>query len=121
MPDAATTADPQDPAPTLTWLLPGQQGTPAICLQRIRWICEHVPDLYCAAITVAATHQGVPRDQLAAALRQFRPELQVHSPRDVTGMVNGLWHGAKDGFEAVLRTRKTSDRRSSALPFVRPD
>lgn len=121
MPDDAARAIPQDLAETLTWLLPAQHGTPAVCLQRIRWICEHTPDLYSAAITVAATHQGVPRDQLAAALRQFRPELQVHSARDVAGMINGLWHGGKDGFEAVLRTRKNAERRTTALPFVRPD
>jgi hypothetical protein len=90
-------------------------------LQRIRWLCENVPDLYSAVLTVTATHQGVPRAQLAAALRQFRPELQVHSPHDVAGMIKGLWHGGKDGFEAVLRTRKTAERRAAALPFVRPD
>lgn len=112
---------PDASADALTWLRPGRHGTPADCLQRIRWICEQVPDLYSAAITVAATHQGVPRDQLAAALRQFRPELQVHSLPDVAGMINGLWNGGKDGFEAVLRTRKTSDRRVGALPFVKPD
>lgn len=109
------------PAEALGWLHPGQHGTPAACLQRIRWICEQMPDLYSAALTVVATHQGVPRDQLAAALRQFRPELQVHSAHDVAGMLNGLLNGGKDGFEAVLRTRKTSDRRATSLPFVKPD
>ena len=117
MPGAAA----NEPGDALAWLHPSQHGTPAACLQRIRWICEQMPDLYSAAITVAATHQGVPRDQLAAALRQFRPELQMHSPRDVAGMINGLWNGGKDGFEAVLRTRKNAERRNTALPFVKPD
>jgi len=114
-------ADSQDPADALSWLRPDQHGLPAECLQRIRWICAEMPDLYSAAITVAATHQGVPRDQLAAALRQFRPELQVHSPRDVAGMINGLWNGGREGFEAVLRTRKNAERRTTGLPFVKPD
>lgn len=114
---------PESPAPeqALAWLLPGQHGTAAASLQRIRWICEQVADLHGAVLAVAATHQGVPRDQLAAALRQFRPELQMHSAHDVKGMLNGLLNGGRDGFEAVLRTRKTSDRRTGSLPFVRPD
>ena len=68
MPGAAA----NEPGDALAWLHPSQHGTPAACLQRIRWICEQMPDLYSAAVTVVATHQGVPRDQLAAALRQFR-------------------------------------------------
>ena len=36
-------------------------------------------------------------------------------------MINGLWNGGKDGFEAVLRTRKNAERRNTALPFVKPD
>jgi hypothetical protein len=112
---------PAVPDQDLAWLRPDQHGTPAACLQRIRWICEQMPDLYTAVFTVVATHQGVPREQLASALRQFRPELAANTAQDVVGMINGLWNGGKDGFEAVQRSRKSAGRRAVAMPFVKTD
>lgn len=113
--------DERSPDVAPVWLRPDQHGTPTACLQRIRWICEQMPDLYSAVFTVTATHQGVPREQLAAALRQFRTELQVNTAQDVLGMINGLWNGGKDGFEAVQRSRKVAGRRAAAMPFVKND
>jgi hypothetical protein len=122
---AQTAADPADAASEdglPTWLLPSGQGDPAACLQRIRWICQNVADLHSAVFTVVATHPGVPRDRLAEALRLHRPDLRAHNAADVHSLINGLWNGSRDGFDAVLRTRKNSERKSGgALPFIRPD
>jgi hypothetical protein len=84
-------------------------------------MCEQFPDLHDAMLSVVATHQGIARPRLAAALQQFRPELRAMPPQDVLSLVNGLLNGGRDAFDAVLRTRKSSERRASALPFVRPD
>ena len=124
MSDTTATADPAetvDLAESLAWLLPAHHGAPTVCLRRIRWLCEHVVDLHDAMLLVAATHQGIGRDRLAAAMHQFRPDLRSLRTEDVLGLVNGLVHGGRDGFDAVLRSRKTSERRSAPMPFLRPD
>lgn len=117
----ADTVDTSSEGELPTWLLPSGQGDPAACLQRIRWICQNVAELHGALFTVVATHPGVPRDRLAEALRLHRPDLRAHSAADVLSLINGLWNGSRDGFDAVLRTRKNSERKSGGLPFVRPD
>jgi hypothetical protein len=110
-----------DAGEAAAWVLPGPHGDPASCLQRIRYICQRNPDLYAAVATVVATHQGVPRDRLAEALRMNRAELQAHAVEDLVNLLKAAWNGGRDGFEAVLRTRKNSERKTGALPFIRPD
>jgi hypothetical protein len=114
---AAATNDDDMP----TWLLPTRHGDPATCLQRIRWICQNVAELHTAMVTVVATHPGVPRERLADALKLHRPDLRAHSAADVLSLINGLWNGSRDGFDAVLRTRKNSERKGGGMPFLRPD
>jgi hypothetical protein len=115
--DDATLAD--DEAPH--WLLPRQAGSPVNCLRRIRWICQAVPDLFEAVLLVCATHQGVPRPSLAAAIKRYHPAVAALSVEDVQGLVNGLLNGGRDGLEAVQRSRKNGARRQSPMPFLRPD
>lgn len=103
------------------WLLPRQAGSPVDCLRRIRWICQQVPDLFEAVLLVCATHQGVPRASLAAALQRYHPAVAGLSVEDVQGLVNGLLNGGRDGLEAVHRSRKNGARRQSPMPFLRPD
>jgi len=106
---------------SLQWLLPNQHGDPVTCLQRIRMICLSNPDLFSTLMTVVATHQGVPRERLAAAVQQFRPDLRSFSQEDVVSLFNGLWNGGRSGFDSVLRTRKSGERKAAAMPFIRPD
>lgn len=106
----------------LGWLRPRHHGHASECLQRIRWLCEQVEDLHGALLLVVATHQGIPRHQLASAVRQFRPELAGMPVEDVHSLINGLLNGGRDGFEAVQRSRKGARRpKTTDLPFIRPD
>lgn len=90
----------------LTWLTPAHQGTPAQALTRIRSICERVPDLYGAMMAVQFTHAQLPRDLMARAIRQFRPDAASLGPQDIAGLLAAGWNGGRQGFDAVLRTRK---------------
>ncbi len=103
---------PDDPPP-LGWYAPGQHGTPAQALARIRAICEHVPDLYGAMFAVLGAHQGVPREMLAAAIRQCRADAEALSAADVGALLTSIWTGGRDGFDAVLRARRKSERKAS--------
>ena len=103
------------------WLMPRASVAPAVCLRRIRGLCEQVPDVFEAMLLVCATHQGVPRANLAAALQRFHPALAASPVEDVLSMVNGLLNGGRDGLEAVQRSRKGAARRSGSMPFLRPD
>lgn len=105
----------------LDWLRPDAGADPVACLKRIRWMCDQVPDLASLVLLVGATHQGVPRARLAAALHHCRAELATMPEADVLSLVNGLLNGARDGFDAVLRSRKGANRRATAMPFLRPD
>ena len=115
--DSASADDSEHPH----WLLPRSAPDPAACLRRIRWLCEQVPDVYQAVLLVSATHQGVPRPHLAAALQRFHPGLAANTVDDVMGMLTGLLNGGRDGLEAVQRSRKGAARRSTGMPFLRPD
>lgn len=103
------------------WLLPRHGSSPVDSLRRIRWICQQVPDLFESVLLVCATHQGVPRTSLAAALQRYHPALAGLSVEDVQGLVNGLLNGGRDGLEAVHRSRRNGARRQSPMPFLRPD
>jgi anthranilate phosphoribosyltransferase len=111
-------SDPVENTP-LHWLAPGHRASPAEALARIEQICGLCPDLFSAAFVVAATHQGVKADRLAAALRQFRPDAQALSASDVTSLIVAMVNGGREAFEAVLRTRKKAQRSvTAALPWA---
>ncbi len=108
MPDAAHEEGADDP---LAWLQPGCRATPAEALRRIQGLCAGWPDLYAAMFLVLATHQALPRDMLAAAIKQFRPDLDAFTRDDVVGLLTAIWNGGKSGFDAVLRTRANSPKK----------
>lgn len=96
---------------TLAWLQPGHRAAPAEALKRIQALCSFWPDLYAAMFAVLATHQELPRDMLAAAIKQFRPELAIYTVEDVVSLLTAIWNGGKSGFDAVLRTRAASPKK----------
>lgn len=100
----------QDP---LDWLMPGHRPAPADALKRIQALCGAWPDLHAAMLVVVATHQGLPKDVLAVALKQFRPDLDAYSREDVVSLLTAVWNGGKSGFDAVLRTRANSPKRGA--------
>lgn len=108
MPDAAHEEGADDP---LAWLQPGCRAAPADSLKRIQGLCAGWPDLYAAMFLVLATHQTLPRDMLAAAIKQFRPDLDAYSRDDVVSLLTAIWNGGKSGFDAVLRTRANSPKK----------
>ena len=104
-PDAALVDGPVI-ADELAWLLPGSAPAPADALRRIRILCDRCPDLFSALLTVVATHQGLRMDRLAAAVRQFRPDLAAFTDDEVTGLLKACWNGGRQGFDAVWRARQ---------------
>ncbi|HSI47680.1 MAG TPA: hypothetical protein VLA61_05395 [Ideonella sp.] len=123
---AAATAEAEDldapVAQALAWLLPQHRATPADALQRIRVICEQAgSELYPALLLVLATHQAVPREILAAAVKQFRRDCDAFSREDVCGLLNGIANGGYQGFDVILRTRKTGEKKSSGFSWIRED
>ncbi|KQY89220.1 hypothetical protein [Pelomonas sp. Root1444] len=76
----ATSPD-DDAADTLAWVLPGRRTAPAEALKRIQLLCGAWPDLHAAMLVVLATHQELPRDMLAAAIKQFRADLDASRAR----------------------------------------
>jgi hypothetical protein len=122
--DGAGLAEPCDPneAEMLGWISPLHRAAPAEALARIRSICAQMPDLYAATVTVLATHQGVPREMLAAALKQARRDADALSRDDVVSLLNASWNGGREGFNAVLRTRRGEGNRPRGLPsWIKPD
>lgn len=116
----ADDANPDLPGDPLAWLLPGHRASPAEALGRIQRLCAGWPDLYGAMFVVMATHQALPRDVLAAAIKQFRPDLDAYSRDDVVSLLTALWNGGKSGFDAVLRTRANSPKKGAgALSWVK--
>ena len=110
------------PDADLAWLQPKHRAAPAEALQRIRTICEQGPaELFPIMLTVLATHQAVPREILAAAIKQFRRDCDSLSRDDLRSLLNAIWTGGQQGFDAVLRTRKNADRKPGALSWVRSD
>lgn len=101
------------------WTVPGRHGSAGEALTRIGLLCQVHGDLFSAMLTVLATHQGVPREHLAAALRQCRPELQALAVADVVALLNAIWTGGWQGFDAVMRSRQRGERRGSALGWVK--
>jgi len=97
----------------LDWLRPGHVGAPADALPRIQALCTAWPDLHAAMLVVLATHQALPRDTLAAVIKQFRPDLDPYTRDDVVGLLTAIWNGGKSGFDAVLRTRANSPKKGA--------
>jgi hypothetical protein len=103
----------------LGWLLPGHRAAPAEALRRIQLLCGAWPDLHAAMFTVLATHQELPRDMMAAAIKQFRPDLEPYTREDVVGLLTALWNGGRSGFDAVLRTRANAPKKVGGFSWVK--
>ena len=103
------------------WMSPTQASTPKEALLRIKALCGYWPDLYEAMQAVLATHPLVARDILAKAIKQFRRDTEAYSVEDLTGLLISAWNGGRHGFEAVLRTRKTAERKAASVPWGRAD
>ncbi|MCY4755706.1 hypothetical protein [Pelomonas aquatica] len=103
----------------LAWLQPGHRAAPAEALKRIQALCTAWPDLHAAMFVVLATHQELPRDMLAAAIKQFRTDLDAYSREDVVGLLTAVWNGGKSGFDAVLRTRANAPKKGGGLSWVK--
>ncbi|MFG6465181.1 hypothetical protein [Roseateles sp. BYS87W] len=113
-------AAPQDEGQELPhWLRPGQRVPPQEALRHIQGLCAAWPDLYAALFVVLATHQELPREVLAVAIKQFRADLDAFTREDVVSLLTAVWNGGKSGFEAVLRTRANSPKRAASLSWVK--
>ncbi len=102
-----------------TWMLPGTPQGPAEVLPRVQAICAAVPDLFGAMFLLLATHQGLPRELLAAATKQFRSDLEDLSRDDVAALYTALLNGGRQGFDAVLRSRRKGERKGGGLSWVK--
>jgi hypothetical protein len=105
----------------LPWLSPERQADPRESLRRIREICQQSPDAYSAVQAVLVTHPSVPRGNLVPAIKRFRSDLSQLSVEDLNGLVTAAWNGGQQGFEAVLRTRKSAPRMAVSSPWARHD
>jgi hypothetical protein len=104
------------------WLSPDGSVAPKDALRRIRAICTIFPNLFGAVFAVLATHQGVPRQALAAAVKTFRSDTSALSEADVAALFAGLWNSGREGFESILRTRKGGGKpKASAPAWVKTD
>lgn len=101
----------------LPWMAPQYAAPPKEALLRIKAVCSHWPDLYESLLAVLATHPSVPRDHLARAIKKFRADAATFSVEDLTGMLTAAWNGGRQGFDAVLRTRKNQERKASSGGF----
>ena len=114
--DDAPRDDDLDP---LCWLLPGHRAAPAEALKRIQALCAAWPDLHAAMLVVLGTHQELPRDVLAAAIKQCRSDLDAYTRDDVVSLLTAIWNGGKSGFDAVLRTRANSPKKGGGFSWVK--
>jgi hypothetical protein len=111
--------DPDLPPDPLHWMSPGAHGSPAEVLPRIQALCSQFADLYAAMFVVLATHQGLPREILAAATKQCRSDMDDLTRDDVAGLYTSIWNGGRQGFDAVLRSRRKSERKGGGLSWVK--
>lgn len=105
----------------LPWLSPERQADPRESLRRIREICQQSPDAYSAVQAVLVTHPSVPRGNLVPAIKMFRTDLNQLSLEDLAGLVTAAWNGGQQGFDAVLRTRKSTPRVATASLWSKHD
>jgi hypothetical protein len=108
-------------AEDVRWMAPDRVCQPREALHRIEALCHLHPTLFGATFAVAASHPGVPREILAAAIKQFRRDADPYTREDVVALITSVVHGAQQAFEAVLRTRRTGERRSGAPRWVKSD
>jgi hypothetical protein len=113
MAEDAQDTDPEK-SDELAWLQPRQRVAPAEALRRIQALCSARPDLFAAMFLVLATHQDLPRDMLAAAIKQFRADLDAYTREDVVSLLTAIWNGGRSGFDAVLRTRAGAPKKGAA-------
>ncbi|MDT9001468.1 hypothetical protein RQP53_19485 [Paucibacter sp. APW11] len=102
----------------LGWMAPGYLATPAEALERIRQICAMHEELFGALFALMATHGSLPREILAAAIKQFRPDAQALSNEDLVGLLTATVNGGRQGFDAVMRTRRSTPRKAGAVPWA---
>jgi len=112
-PASASFPEGQPPA-ELAWLLPGAQIGPAEVLPRVQALCARYPDLFNAMFVLLATHPGLPREILAAVTKQFRSDIDDLNRDDVVGLYTAILNGGRQGFDAVLRSRRKGERKSAA-------
>jgi len=103
------------------WIGPLGPVEPKEALRRIQAICTSFPDLFGAVFAVLATHQGVPRQALAAAIKTFRSDTAALSEADVAALFAGLWNSGREGFESILRTRKGGKSKASVPTWLKTD
>jgi hypothetical protein len=101
------------------WITPGEHGPPAVALARLRAICERMPDLHAAMFALLGTHQGLPREILAAALLQFRADARSWKADDLVALMTAVWTGGKEGFDAVSRARRKGERKAVLGAWVK--
>ena len=107
------------PPSDVDWIVPGQHGAPAEVVARIQALSQQVPDLFSLMFALLATHQGVPREILAVALKQCRSDLQDLSREDVAGLYAGILNGGRQGFDAVLRAKRKGEKRTGGFSWVK--
>jgi hypothetical protein len=110
----------QRDAGELDWVAPTHRATPTEALPRIEAMCRLIPELYGAMSAVQSTHLGLPREIIALAIKQYRRDTDALTQQDVVGLLTSLWTGGREGFDAVLRSRKSGGRRvaAAALPWA---
>jgi hypothetical protein len=102
------------------WTLPGSRPTPAQARARTGVVCAGTPELFNGVFVVAATHRQVSREILAMAVKQFRPDVADLERDDVAALITAIWNGGRQGFDAVLRSRRRGERKSMPLPWAGP-
>ncbi len=103
----------------LGWLLPGHRAAPADALKRIQALCAAWPDLHAAMLVVLATHQELQGDMLAVDIKQLGPDLAAYTAEDVVSLLTAIWNGGRSGFDAVLRTRANSPKKTGGFSWVK--
>lgn len=98
------------------WALPGQHGTPTEALARIGALCHGIPDLFTALWIVMATHQGLPKELLATAVLQQRSDVGDLGKDGLVALMTAIVNGGRQGFDAVLCSRRKSERKATGFP-----
>jgi len=96
---------------------PNHRSVPAQALLRIKQICDLMPDLFNAVLAVQMTHLSISRDILATAIKQFRSDTGTLTREDLAGLLTAAVNGGRQGFDAVLRSRKGTERKSGGAAF----
>ncbi len=105
----------------VSWMGPQERHSPPEALRRIKTLCAIFPDLYAAMLAVQLSHAAVSRELLALAIKQFRRDAESLSPEDLQGLLTAALNGGRQGFDAVLRTRKGGERKSVSIPWGSKD